>query len=75
MDGFLTTELYAGIAIYQTDAIAEIFSTLGYLVPIITVLAVPIMPRAKFIQTMILNTLGICIGSVSDWGSLLEQHI
>ncbi|CZS95803.1 uncharacterized protein RAG0_05328 [Rhynchosporium agropyri] len=52
-----------GIAFYQADSVARTFSTLGYLVPIITVLAVAIMPRAKFIQTMILNTFGICIGS------------
>lgn len=42
---------------------AAYFSTLGYLVPIISVLCVCIMPRAKYIQTIILNTIGICIGS------------
>ncbi|KAL2075689.1 hypothetical protein VTL71DRAFT_632 [Oculimacula yallundae] len=52
-----------GIAFYQADSVAKTFNTLGYLVPIITVLAVAIMPRAKFIQTMILNTIGICVGS------------
>jgi len=36
---------------------------LGYLVAIVTVLSTPIMPRAKFIQTMILNLIGICLGS------------
>ncbi|KAK6584933.1 hypothetical protein PZA11_003157 [Diplocarpon coronariae] len=52
-----------GIAFYQADSVAATFTTLGYLVPIITVLNVAIMPRAKFIQTMILNTIGICVGS------------
>ena len=51
------------IAWYQSDNIAEIYQTLGYLVPIISVLSLAIMPRAKYIQTLILNTLGICIGS------------
>ncbi|KAK2629287.1 hypothetical protein QTJ16_000107 [Diplocarpon rosae] len=52
-----------GVAFYQADSVAATFTTLGYLIPIITVLNVAIMPRAKFIQTMILNTIGICIGS------------
>tara|TARA_R110002060_G_scaffold60989_1_gene70576 strand:- start:472 stop:771 length:300 start_codon:yes stop_codon:yes gene_type:complete len=52
-----------GVALYQADSVATTFSTLGYLVPIITVLAVAIMPRAKFLQTMVLNIFGICIGS------------
>ena len=51
------------IAWYQSDDIAEIYTTLGYLVPIISVLSMSIMPRAKYIQTLILNALGICIGA------------
>lgn len=35
------------IAIYQAPAIASIYSTLGYLVAIMTILSMPIMPRAK----------------------------
>jgi hypothetical protein len=57
--------LVTAIAFYQADSVAEIYSTLGYLVAIISVIAVPIMPRAKFFQTLILNVFGICIGSVS----------
>jgi hypothetical protein len=52
------------IAFYQADTIARIYSNLGYLIPILTVLCLPIMPRAKYLQTLILNTIGICIGSV-----------
>ncbi|KFX90595.1 hypothetical protein V490_06378 [Pseudogymnoascus sp. VKM F-3557] len=51
------------VAWYESLDIAKIFTTLGYLVPVITVLSLAIMPRAKYIQTLILNTLGICIGS------------
>jgi hypothetical protein len=46
-----------------SDDIAEIYTTIGYLVPIISVLSLAIMPRAKYIQTLLLNTVGICVGS------------
>ena len=52
------------VAFYQADTVASIYGAIGYLVPIVTVLSVTIMPRAKFLQTMILNTIGICSGSV-----------
>ncbi|KAK3045814.1 hypothetical protein LTS18_013579, partial [Coniosporium uncinatum] len=51
------------IAIYQSDGFAQEYSTLGYLVAIISLLGMAIMPRAKFIQTMILNLFSICIGA------------
>ncbi|OBT57952.1 hypothetical protein VE04_03041 [Pseudogymnoascus sp. 24MN13] len=51
------------VAWYESLDIAKIFTTLGYLVPVITVLSISIMPRAKYIQTLILNTIGICLGS------------
>jgi len=54
----------SGIAFYQADAVAKTYAALGYLVPILTVLCVTIMPRAKFIQTIVLNTISVCIGSV-----------
>lgn len=50
-------------AVYQNSAFAAIYSTLGYLVAIMSVLSFCILPRSKFIQTMLLNTVGICIGS------------
>ncbi|ELR07383.1 hypothetical protein VC83_06608 [Pseudogymnoascus destructans] len=51
------------VAWYESLDIVKIFTTLGYLVPVIAVLSITIMPRAKYIQTLILNTIGICIGS------------
>ncbi|KAF2736579.1 hypothetical protein EJ04DRAFT_462988 [Polyplosphaeria fusca] len=51
------------LAMYQADAIAQTYTTLGYLVAIISILGFCIMPRAKFIQTMTLNVLAVCIGS------------
>ena len=60
-----STNILKAIAFYQADSVAETYTTLGYLVSIVSVLGMPIMPRAKFIQTLLLNILGICIGSVS----------
>ncbi|TAQ84624.1 hypothetical protein B7494_g7055 [Chlorociboria aeruginascens] len=51
------------IAFYQANAVAKTFSTLGYLIPIICVISIPIMPRARYIQTLLLNILAICIAS------------
>jgi hypothetical protein len=48
---------------YQSDAVARTYGTLGYLVAIISILGFCIMPRAKFIQTMIMNVIGCCLGS------------
>ncbi len=52
-----------GVAIYCSDAVARTYGTIGYLVPIITVLTVALMPRGKFIQTLILNILSLSIGA------------
>lgn len=62
------------IAFYQADSVAETYSTLGYLVAIISVIAMPIMPRAKYFQTLVLNVLGICVGS-PFWVSGLEFRL
>ncbi|TDZ31098.1 Uncharacterized protein C8035_v001458 [Colletotrichum spinosum] len=52
-----------GIAIYQATPVAQYFTTLGYLVPIISVLALAILPRGKYLQNLVLNVTGICIGA------------
>ncbi|KAF2995670.1 hypothetical protein E8E13_002306 [Curvularia kusanoi] len=51
------------LAMLQADKPAQHFSTLGYLVAIISILGFCIMPRAKFIQTMTMNVLATCVGS------------
>ena len=51
------------IAAYQGTPFADTFSTLGYLVAIMSVLSFPILPRSKFIQTMLLNVIAICFGA------------
>ena len=40
------------IAMYQSDAVAGVYSTLGYLVAITSVMGMCIMPRGMFVQTM-----------------------
>lgn len=51
------------LAVYQSTAFADIYSTLGYLVAIMSVLSFAILPRSKFLQTMLLNVVGVCIGA------------
>ncbi len=51
------------LAMYQSTPVAKIYSTLGYLVAIMSVLSFAILPRSKFLQTMLLNIIGVCIGS------------
>ncbi|KAL1880044.1 hypothetical protein Daus18300_001407 [Diaporthe australafricana] len=51
-----------GLAIYQAEPVMRILTTLGYLVGVITVLALTVLPRGKFIQNMILNCLSTAVG-------------
>jgi len=51
------------ISAYQATAYADIFTTIGYLVGIMTILSLPIQPRAKFMQTMFINVCATCLGA------------
>ncbi|KAK3374804.1 hypothetical protein B0H63DRAFT_452637 [Podospora didyma] len=51
------------IAMCQAPAVSAYFSTLGYLVAIISVLALAILPRGKFLMSTFLSVIGVCIGS------------
>ena len=59
------------LAIYQSTAVAELYSTIGYLVAIMSVLSFAILPRSKYIQTTLFNIIGVCIGGAI---SLLEIY-
>ncbi|KAF4333248.1 major facilitator superfamily transporter [Fusarium beomiforme] len=63
-----------GISMYQSTQISSYFTTTGYLIPIISVLAVAILPRDRFIQNLILDLLAICVGSAMSllilWSSV-----
>ncbi|ORY19614.1 hypothetical protein BCR34DRAFT_582302 [Clohesyomyces aquaticus] len=51
------------LAMYEADSVAQTYSTLGYLVAIMSILGFCIMPRAKFLQTMTFNVISCCIGA------------
>ena len=51
------------IAMYQSKGVEDVYQTLGYLVAIASILAFCIMPRAKFMQNLVLNTFAICVGA------------
>ncbi|OGE55937.1 hypothetical protein PENARI_c003G02553 [Penicillium arizonense] len=47
------------IAIYQSDAISNITTTIGYLSALISVLSQALMPRAKFIKIMFFDLISL----------------
>ncbi len=59
---------------YQSTAISNLFTTVGYEIPVITVLALVILPRGKFVQMLALNLLAVCVGSALSllvlWSSI-----
>lgn len=40
---------------YQNSTVAYHFSTIGYLIPIMSILTVPVLPRARFIQNLLVT--------------------
>ncbi|SPQ26191.1 fb124d18-d113-4d36-8e44-4087545a0d13 [Thermothielavioides terrestris] len=52
-----------GIAMCHAPVVASYFITLGYLVPVISVFAMAIMPRGKFMMNLLLSLLAVCFGS------------
>jgi hypothetical protein len=44
------------LAFYQASAVAELYTSLGYLVTIAVLLTMPILPRAKFVESIIAST-------------------
>ncbi|KAH8194555.1 hypothetical protein TruAng_011277 [Truncatella angustata] len=51
------------ISILQSKEVAEYYTTLGYLIGIISILSLSILPRGKFLQTLTLNVLFACAGA------------
>ena len=49
------------ISAYQSTAWARQYTTIGYLVGIVTILCVVIQPRAKFVQVMLVQVLAVCL--------------
>ncbi|OIW22794.1 hypothetical protein CONLIGDRAFT_150020 [Coniochaeta ligniaria NRRL 30616] len=67
-----------GIAMCQSQPVAEYFTTLGYLIPIISVLGLAMLPRGKFLQNLVLNVFAICFGSavamLALWSSIKARE-
>lgn len=40
---------------YQISSVADHFSTIGYLIPIMCILTVPVMPRARYLQNLVVT--------------------
>ena len=40
---------------YQNSSVARHYSTIGYLIPIMSLFVVPIMPRARFLQNLVVT--------------------
>jgi hypothetical protein len=59
---------------YQSAAISSYFTTQGYLIAIISVLAVAVLPRDKFLQNLLFNIVAVCVGSAASllalWSSV-----
>lgn len=51
------------LSAYQATDFADTFTTLGYLVGIISILSFAIMPRGKFVQTMLMNLFALCLAT------------
>ena len=67
-----------GVAMCQAPVVASYLNTLGYLVPVISVLAMAIMPRGKFLMNLMLNALAVCFGSAVSmlalWSAVRARH-
>lgn len=48
---------------FEAPAVSSYFTTLGYLIPIISVIAMAVLPRGKFMMNFLLNLLVVCLGS------------
>ncbi|KFZ19176.1 hypothetical protein V501_00789 [Pseudogymnoascus sp. VKM F-4519 (FW-2642)] len=48
---------------YQDNQVADHFLTIGYLIPIMSILAVPIFPQARFIQNLLVASLLVCLAA------------
>lgn len=48
---------------YESDSWARQYTTLGYLIAIMSLLAMPILPRAKFLQSLLISVIAICFAA------------
>lgn len=62
----------------QAPLVANYFTTLGYLIPVISVFSMAVMPRGKFMMNLVLNILAVCVGSamamLTLWSAIQARH-
>ncbi|KAJ5771141.1 uncharacterized protein N7511_003192 [Penicillium nucicola] len=51
------------VAIYQSDAISDITTTIGYLSTLISILSQGLMPRSKFAKIMFFDLISTCVSA------------
>jgi hypothetical protein len=63
---------------YQAPAVSSYFQTVGYIVPIISVLALALLPRGKFMMNFVLNLLAVTFGAAVSmlalWSSVQARY-
>ncbi|KAH8893538.1 hypothetical protein GQ53DRAFT_805683 [Thozetella sp. PMI_491] len=52
-----------GLAILQSSVVTGYFTNVGYLMPIASIFAVPMLPRARFMQGLAVNTVLVCLSA------------
>ncbi|KAJ9607321.1 hypothetical protein H2200_008394 [Cladophialophora chaetospira] len=52
-----------GLAIYQSKRVSDHYSTIGYLIPIMSLFVVPILPRARFLQNFFVTCFLTCLAA------------
>ncbi|KIX95771.1 uncharacterized protein Z520_08479 [Fonsecaea multimorphosa CBS 102226] len=52
-----------GLSIYQDASVADHYSTIGYLIPIMSLFVVPILPRARFLQNFFVTGFLTCFAA------------
>ncbi len=67
------------ISIYQADSVAKFYGNFGYLIAIVSFISLPILPRAKFLQSLLLDLIAVCLATAVSmlgvWsGVRLENH-
>ncbi|KAF2717130.1 hypothetical protein K431DRAFT_298064 [Polychaeton citri CBS 116435] len=51
------------IAYYQSNVVSKYYNTLGYLTAVIAILSLSIMPRGKYIQTILVDMIYTCVAA------------
>lgn len=66
------------LSLYQSDAVSKVYSTLGYIIAVASVLSGVLQPRALFLQTMIVNvfaiSLTVAVATLAMWSAVQARN-